>query len=349
VKSGPFTYCALQIEADSAGTGFVARHEIEANGPTDRPYSLFVHFFCPELDNSLRLTSRLAQTPDSREWRCGQRLTISHRVLLNCGTYEVYVGLFFHPVHPRPGERLQIAGTPDGRLKVADLTITDPNHGLGRTAPYAPIGVEQLLPAILELPAYTTGPGPLDHLALCFGQAPQFGHVLEFGVGSGTTICCLASLAPHRTIWGFDSFEGLPATWVRSSSSVEPAGAFSMGGLPPGVPGNVQLVKGWFSETVPDWLAKHQGNISFLHMDVDLYSSTDYVLGALNDRIVPGTVIAWDDLGMWDDLKNGHTGGYDRWRHEEWLGMTEWLTRFNREVAPFSRGPRHILGTRVMR
>ena len=227
---------------------------------------------------------------------------------------------------------------------------------LGRTGPHTPASVDRLLQTILDVPLYYEAlelplydDGTLDHLALCFGQAPQFGHVLEFGVASGKTIRCLACLAPHRIVWGFDSFQGLPEDWAFSSSKVAPAGTFSTGGVLPDVPSNVKLVKGWFNETVPDWLSKHSGNISFLHVDVDLYSSTAYILETLNDRIVPGTIIVWDDLGLWDELRNGNTGNYERWQLEEWRGMTEWLTRFNREIAPFCRGWRHMLGTRIVR
>ena len=48
-------------------------------------------------------------------------------------------------------------------------------------------------------------------------------------------------------IYGFDSFEGLPDAWIPGF----PKGYFDMkGSLPPVAP-NVQLIKGWFDETLP--------------------------------------------------------------------------------------------------
>ena len=40
------------------------------------------------------------------------------------------------------------------------------------------------------------------------------GHRLEFGVATGRTIRHWAKLWPDHTIHGFDSFEGLPETWL---------------------------------------------------------------------------------------------------------------------------------------
>ena len=39
------------------------------------------------------------------------------------------------------------------------------------------------------------------------------GLFLEFGVSAGRTVNYIASLVPDKTIYGFDSFEGLPEDW----------------------------------------------------------------------------------------------------------------------------------------
>jgi Methyltransferase domain len=114
------------------------------------------------------------------------------------------------------------------------------------------------------------------------------GHRLEFGVATGRTIRHWARLWPDETIHGFDSFEGLPETWLWNIRQ----GHFAQ--KLPRVPGNVQLHQGWFEETLPGWL-EHQGPVAFLHIDSDLYSSARYVLDALKHRIVPGTVIVFDE------------------------------------------------------
>jgi len=114
------------------------------------------------------------------------------------------------------------------------------------------------------------------------------GHRLEFGVATGRTIRHWARLWPNETIHGFDSFEGLPETWLWNIRQ----GHFAQG--LPEVPDNVQLYKGWFDQTLPDWL-ENPGPIAFIHIDSDLYSSARYVLTALKQRIVPGTVIVFDE------------------------------------------------------
>lgn len=83
---------------------------------------------------------------------------------------------------------------------------------------------------------------------------------------------------------------------------MHPKGSFASD--PPGVPDNVVLIKGLFQDTLPDFLKEHPGPLAFGHVDCDLYSSTCCVLECLEDRIVDGTVLAFDefmDYGDWSD------------------------------------------------
>jgi hypothetical protein len=115
---------------------------------------------------------------------------------------------------------------------------------------------------------------------------------LEFGVWSGKTINRFAdALGPGRTIHGFDSFEGLPEDWFGDRRK----GRFDTGGKLPEVRPNVKLHKGWFSETLPRFVRENPGPVAFLHVDCDLYSSTKTIFEYLGDRIVPGTVILFDE------------------------------------------------------
>ncbi len=125
-------------------------------------------------------------------------------------------------------------------------------------------------------------------LAHALGMAPATGSILEFGVASGRTIRHLAGLT-ERAIDGFDSFEGLPETWRTGFAQ----GAFSQ--AVPEVPSHVSLHKGWFSDTLPPFLARTPDPVALLHIDCDLYSSTAFVLDALEDRITAGTVIVFDE------------------------------------------------------
>ena len=93
-------------------------------------------------------------------------------------------------------------------------------------------------------------------------------------------------------IYGFDSFEGLPDAWIPGF----PKGYFNMDGKLPPVAPNVVLVKGWFDETLPPFVQQHPEPVSYLHIDCDMYESTKTVFQNLAPRIVPGTVIVFDEL-----------------------------------------------------
>ena len=113
----------------------------------------------------------------------------------------------------------------------------------------------------------------------------------EFGVYRGDTINYLSSLRPNDTFHGFDSFEGLPENW-RAGFGKD---AFRQEQLP-NIRPNVCLHRGLFCDSLPCFLKAHKENASLLHIDCDLYSSAKVVFDLLGDRIVPGTVIQFDEF-----------------------------------------------------
>jgi len=145
--------------------------------------------------------------------------------------------------------------------------------------------------------------------AFCLAQSPSQGLVLEFGVWSGTTINRIAAQVAPRIAHGFDSFEGLPEDWREGYEK----GVFARTALPE-VADTVALHVGWFDRTLPGFLDAHPGPAAFIHMDCDLYSSTQTVLSQLRDRIVPGTVI------MFDEYFN-----YPGWQQHEYRAFAEFV------------------------
>lgn len=121
-------------------------------------------------------------------------------------------------------------------------------------------------------------------------EAPD-GILAEFGVWKGQSLAVIAQAGGGSPVVGFDSFEGLPEDW----GAVLPKEFFRVAGLPP-VASNVRLVKGWFRDTLPGFLAEDRRPFRFIHLDADLYSSTRDVLEAARGRLVPGTVIIFDEL-----------------------------------------------------
>ena len=135
---------------------------------------------------------------------------------------------------------------------------------------------------------------------LAYALSSRDGLWLEFGVWKGKTIHEMATANPNGTIYGFDSFEGLPEKWRDSSHKrfVHLKGHFSLGGgLPTIKSPNVRLIKGWFSESLPPFLeAFPKDTVSFLHVDCDIYSSSIFVLRTLQNQLRNGTIILFDDL-----------------------------------------------------
>lgn len=133
-------------------------------------------------------------------------------------------------------------------------------------------------------------PHPHATLEHALSLAPQGGMALEFGVYSGTTLKIIAASRANGGVYGFDSFEGLPENWRTGFDT----GSFGVD-APPDVPG-AELVVGWFDDTLPGFLAEHEGPVDLLHVDSDLYSSAATVLRLVGPRLHPGSVIVFDEF-----------------------------------------------------
>jgi len=182
------------------------------------------------------------------------------------------------------------------------------------------------------------------HLEYALTQTSIDGSVLEFGVFKGITINIISSYFKNQKVWGFDSFEGLPEDWITADNEIKyPKGFFALDELPK-VNENVKLVKGWFEESLPIWLKENHGDISFLHVDCDLYSSTSTVLDLLNDRIKPGTIIAFDELYHFGNYEK-----YTKWEEGEYRALKEWLSNYDREVEVVSRNRHMQTAIRVLK
>ncbi len=133
------------------------------------------------------------------------------------------------------------------------------------------------------------------------------GLFIELGVCTGKTINFIAGLNPHQKIYGFDSFEGLPEDWIRDDKVIT-AGTFGFKNptlLPP-VLHNVELIKGWFNDTLIDFMKTHdfEEPIAFLHIDSDIYSSAATAFKILGDRLKPGTILVFDELYNYPGCEN---------------------------------------------
>jgi predicted O-methyltransferase YrrM len=161
-----------------------------------------------------------------------------------------------------------------------------------------------------EMPRARPWFSKVDTLTAAVKAATPEGLYLEFGVHTGGTLRTIAELAPTGSVFGFDSFEGLPEDW-RAHFSV---GHFAVDALPD-VPG-AEFVVGWFDQVLPGFLAEHPEDVAFLHLDADLYSSTKTVLDALEPRLRVGTVIIFDEYF-----------NFPAWEEHEHRAWTEFVAR----------------------
>ena len=159
---------------------------------------------------------------------------------------------------------------------------------------------------------HMTGAVPVETareaLDLAMRNASIEGHFLEFGVYRGGTIRHLAKRVPAHIVHGFDSFSGLPEAWAGNTSRFDAKGKL------PKVPSNVRLHVGFFSESIPRWLLANPGPVAFMHIDCDVYSSTRDIFQALADRIVPGSILVFDEYF-----------NYPYWQHHEFKAFQEFV------------------------
>lgn len=161
-------------------------------------------------------------------------------------------------------------------------------------------------------PARMLGTGE-EVLEQALDAATVKGLTLEFGVFHGRSLGLIAERV-RSGVHGFDSFQGLPEDWTPA----EPAGSYSTEGRKPEVPEHVTLHEGWFSDTLPEFMASHRQPVRLAHIDCDLYSSTRTVLEHLGPRLREGSVLVFDDYL-----------GYPGWREHEYRAFEE----FSRECS----------------
>lgn len=159
------------------------------------------------------------------------------------------------------------------------------------------------------------------------------GLVCEFGVGSGKSTRMTQEILPLGTpIHGFDTFTGLPMAW-----NDEPQGAYSTGGIMPNLEGDVFFHKGLFCDTIPEFLANRPKDKTFLaygNIDCDLYSSTLDVLESMHGKIVPGTILVFDEYLC-----------HSTWRQDEFRAWRECCKRFGwrYEYLAFSLATKQVV------
>lgn len=157
------------------------------------------------------------------------------------------------------------------------------------------------------------------------------GLYMEFGVACGASLRKIRQLLPvNIPLYGFDSFLGLPEPWREFGvGTFATAHRIALA--------NTALIEGWFDVTLPGFIATHPGHVSFMHIDCDLYSSTRTVLEAFAERIVPGTVILFDELF-----------GYDGWEDHEYKAWSEFVAGHDVQFEAIGRWNAFCAAVRIV-
>lgn len=147
---------------------------------------------------------------------------------------------------------------------------------------------------------------------------------LEFGVFRGNSINFFAKILKEKKIYGFDSFEGLEEDWITSEFNKK--GTFSTYGKKPKVFKNVNLICGKIQETLEIFLKdKAEKKISFIHLDVDNYLPTKFILEKIKPFLKNGTVILFDEFY-----------GFPNWKNYEYKALNETFDKKNYKFIAFS-------------
>jgi hypothetical protein len=147
------------------------------------------------------------------------------------------------------------------------------------------------------------------------------GAIVEFGVFRGDWLLRLIEACERngirRQVFGFDSFEGLPAPSMEHDLDCWAEGDYAAGleevGQRLGVVQrpNVSLVKGWFNDTLPAEAAQAISAIAFARIDCDLYEPAVACLEYLTGRLSPGAILVFDDWKF--NLAKGETRAFAEW------------------------------------
>jgi hypothetical protein len=163
----------------------------------------------------------------------------------------------------------------------------------------------------------------LTSAVVCIDQNEVFNHAIaniefeglnaEFGVKDGKTIkmLCQKNAFKNKIIYGFDSFEGLPEDWAGTRVK---KGRLTRKGVIPKLPKNIVAIKGWFADTLPEFLNNKNNKFSFIHIDCDIYKSTKDIFDNIENFVRKGTVIVFDEYF-----------NYPNWQEHEYKAFQEFI------------------------
>jgi hypothetical protein len=200
-------------------------------------------------------------------------------------------------------------------------------------------------------------------------RLPRPGHqdsdelLLDLGVWIGWSTR-LISDACDRTVYGFDTFEGLVEDWQIDDQVLIKRGTFSLtepfaqrfiqdtgvslhDGVPDALGRKVQFIRGSTYETLDPFLAdRPAAPIRFFHMDLDTYESCLHALETCKDHFVEGSVLVFDEYLV----TNGEMLAFYEfqskyeleWQYRAW-GLEAWEMNIEMVTARWKRAVYYLV------
>jgi len=181
--------------------------------------------------------------------------------------------------------------------------------------------------------------------------------LLDLGVWLGWSTR-LTSDASDRTVYGFDTFEGLVEDWQIDDQMLLKKGTFALSdplaqrfirdtgvslhdGVPDVLGRKVQYVKGSTYETLAPFLAERPGSpIRLFHMDLDTYESCLHALETCKDRFVEGSILVFDEYLVTNGEMLAFFEFQNRygleWRYRAW-GLEIGEMNVEKVISPWKR------------
>jgi hypothetical protein len=169
---------------------------------------------------------------------------------------------------------------------------------------------------------------PIKHLAKYYDKFKSIdGFWAEFGMFNGSLLLMAhiylvkeQSTFKDGVIAGFDSFEGLPEKWHGWFEKGTFATQYDV--VRKVLPERVEVYKGWFHDTIQVFKKARHGDIPG-----DLFLSTTITLQLLDDQIVQGTHMIFDELV-----------GYPGYEGHEIIALWLWMSQRNVTLCAMGHG-----------
>lgn len=162
-----------------------------------------------------------------------------------------------------------------------------------------------------------------DLFQLALDSCVRGGWYMEFGVANGASLREIRKRLVPSTIplYGFDSFRGLSEPW-RNFARGTFATTYRV------QLHNTHLIEGDFNDSLPPFLNRHSGFVSFIHIDCDLFRPTKTIFDYLGNHLASGSVIVFDELFGYEGFEHHE---YKAWSElvEETAIPHEWIGRWD--------------------